>query len=54
MRLLPAIALAVAVWVVVFFVALAVSGCGPDVGRRYCTTPHGEACGPSPTAHPSP
>jgi hypothetical protein len=56
MSLLRAIALSAAVWVAILVIALAVTGCkGPDVGRRYCTTPPpGQACGPSPTVHPSP
>jgi hypothetical protein len=56
MRLRHAVALAAAVWVAVFLVALAVAGCkGPDVGRRSCTNPPpGQVCGPSPTVHPAP
>jgi hypothetical protein len=54
-RLLPAVAAAALIWVLVFVVVLGVTGCQPDTGRRYCQTPqHGEACGPSPTVHPSP
>jgi hypothetical protein len=35
-------------------IVLAVAGCGPDAGRVYCPTTHGETCAPSPTVHPSP
>ena len=54
MRLRHAVTLAAAVWVAVFLVALIVAGCGPDAGRVYCPTTHGETCAPSPTVHPSP